>query len=271
MRIGNAGKAGVVTAVLSLLLAVGDYTERSVAAAEFFGLPTRVLPLIYIVGFGLALILLRLEYESADYDFVLDPKTEWLSEQPVGEDAEHEYWYSETHRVSVQNYGHRSINASVCVRSITPEPPGLAAKLGMPLIAMGEPPVTVRQINAKDRAAFNLVSYYVDPSRFNPDTDDVDESLTLWHDWKAAPRDLPCDGAIVFELVLTAAEGPIKTATYELSPQRSGGKWPARAYRLTRVPQPRLWDRITRWWESPITSSPSRATTPDSSRVHPRS
>jgi hypothetical protein len=228
VRTGNAGKGAIVTSLAGISLAAGDYTDFIDQLAVAIGLPTRSVPLVYIGLFLCALLLLRLEYDSADYDFVVDPQTEYVREEPS---EEGEYWYSETHRVCVRNHGRTPINVSVTLRSISPEPASLSGKLGMPLIAMGEPRTTTVQINPTNRAAFNVVSYYCDPSQ------NGDEVLTIWHDWITAPRTIACvysGVAYTFELVLTPAEGPVKTATYELRFEgRSKGM--GRVFRLNPV------------------------------------
>ena len=83
---------------------------------------TRHAPLVALAAFAVSWVLLHRKFELASYDFFADPKTDFLSEEPT---EEGEYWYAETHRVSVVNHGYAPITVSVRLRGITPEPPTL--------------------------------------------------------------------------------------------------------------------------------------------------
>src|SRR6266480_3753701 len=59
----------------------------------------RFLPVAYGLCFLVALILVKGAYESADFDFVIDPRTEYVRE------SDESYCYADTYRVSVLNRG----------------------------------------------------------------------------------------------------------------------------------------------------------------------
>jgi hypothetical protein len=230
MQTQKHGKWAVVTAAVSIALAVSDYSGFAEKIAAVLGVDPKNLPIAYLTGFLVALLLLRKEYETADYDFIVDPKTEYLREG----DYDEPYCYHDTYRITVINRGHSPITAQVLLRGISPELCEFTGKLGMPLIAMGEPPTTEPiQINSKDRRAFNLVTHQVDASY---PQDNPTDRLTLWHKWATAPRELPVyDKPIyvdyTFELDLSVAEGPVKTAQYLLRRSTQSD----RDYQLTRV------------------------------------
>src|ERR1051325_4248753 len=98
------GKAAVAAAAVSVLLAVGDYRDYVDRAALFLGIPVKVVPIVYISLFGLAWLLQRYHYESADYGFVVDPENEYAFEEAS---------FSEFYRITVENRGHVPITVSV--------------------------------------------------------------------------------------------------------------------------------------------------------------
>lgn len=255
MRAGRFGKAALVTAIVSVALAAGDYTETANKVATAIGMPTRWLPLIYIGLFGLALWLMRMEYESADFDFDDDPLTGYALECD-----EQELGAAETYRVSVHNYGRTPITASVELRDISPCPAELTGQLGMPLVRMGEPRSSQPVLIAPgDRKAFNLVTFH----RKGPAA-----MLRLWHEWGRASQDLPWTTAqdstvsayslvraidYEFLLAVTAPEGGVKLAKYRLEQIRDHALFPP-SHRLLRVRKP------SRFRRALSSTPPARAT-----------
>jgi hypothetical protein len=200
------------------------------------------LPAAYGANFVIALFLLRAEYESADYELGLDPATEHLRE--VDEDG---MGCADTYRVCVMNTGHTTIAAQVRVQNITPMPPELRSKLGMPLIPMGEETDTKAvEISPNDRKSFNVVSLI---SRFSGqcDSDGADifeDYLHLWHNWSGAPKEIGA-GEYEFELALTPIDGVPTVERFrfirEAEPLKTG-----RMFRLDRVAKTGFASRVLR-------------------------
>lgn len=208
---------------------------------------TRHAPLVALVAFAVSWALLRRKFELASCDFVADPKTDFLSEEPT---EEGEYWYAETHRVSVVNHGYAPISAAVRLRGITPEPPTLTGKLGMPLGVMGDATKSEAFINPKDRAAFDIIGFFSDPQ-------DKNSYFMLSHNYVGAPKSFTVesiDTTLRLELLLTASEGHPKTATYELRFVGPRSRGQGRLFSLTRVEPPTWLERWENWLESPVTS-----------------
>jgi hypothetical protein len=237
MRIRKRGAIAVIDTIVAFGLLLVDSWGRESQIAGL--IPSRLLPYLptaYGVCFLIALLLIRSEYASADYDFWRDPTTEYLFEQ--AEDGH--YDTTETHRVSVCNFGHAPIMVSVLLRAIIPEPVGLAGKLGMPLMRMGEPPSSAPvTINPGQHWAFNLASYRSDP-QYN-----FDDGIYLWHDWSTAPKRLPEANEYIFHLVATASEGQPKAAQYRMFRDNDAANL-SRRYRLSRIETPTLWRRLIR-------------------------
>jgi hypothetical protein len=250
--------------VLALILAVGDAANLAHDTARAIGIPPDKLPFIYILGFGIALLLIRAEYEAADYDFVEDPDNAYVCENEYG--AHHEI-----HRISVKNFGRSPISVRVLVDSIDPLPPGFAGKLGMPLVPKGatkDADGTV-VVNPGLSHAFNFVTF---------DFSLCD--LSLRHAWRlsGAPSVIKQSQPDTlrtrrhFVLTLSPAEGQPKSATFALERVRewaplSATKAHLPEYQLTRVVAPSRVARFFRWLEQPVSS---QAATPSSSRTRPQ-
>jgi hypothetical protein len=209
MRMRKRGAIALVDSVAGLALIFVDVWGRisQVSGLSFWRWlrPWQpYLPAAYGAIFVVALFLLQARYEAADYELSLDSSTEHLKE--YDEDG---MGSVDTYRVCVINSGYISIAAQVRMQKITPMPPGLQSKLGMPLIPMGEErdsaPV---QINPSERKSFNLVSYVLRFSgQSNQRGEDLhEEHFYLWHNWSGAPNEIAVD-EYEFELALTPIDG----------------------------------------------------------------
>lgn len=192
------------------------------------------LPAAYGVCFLTAILLMRSEYESADYDFEIDPKTEFFLFK--FNDGSSQALY----RVSVRNYGQTQITAQVLIRGIYPEPANYEGSLGMPITAMTNPETSEPvPINPGTSRAFNLLSYQHEPNNVTQEHPNPN-SVILWHNWPDAMYPLETNINYTFELVLTPAEGPAKTALYQMRCQNGEpGHW-----RLARVWRSTIWNRL---------------------------
>lgn len=242
MRIRKRGAIAVVDAVVGFGLLVLDAWGRESQVAVLIPRSlTPFLPVAYGICFLTALLLMRGEYESADYEFYYDPVMKFVY-QSFGSMG-----FSEIYRVSIRNYGHAPITAQVVIRAISPEPAGYSGRFGMPLIPVGEPQTSEpMQINPKIPQAFNLVEYR--NVLGSPD------DLKLWHGWTMVTHTLPARDYTTrsmidyeFELEITLAEGSPKTARYLLRPcatppPHGGASWGY--YELTLIKPRKLWSRL---------------------------
>jgi hypothetical protein len=227
----------LITSLVGVILAVGDYTDVIDDAAAAFNIPPKNVPLIYIGLFTIAWLLQRHYYESAAYDFCTDARSEYLSEM-----GDEQSYVAETYRLCVLNNGYRPISVQVKLINIAPLPVELTAKLGMPLIPMGATESKPVQINPGERRPFNLFSAFF-PLR--GDTYSL-EYLRLWHDWVGVPRDIN-PNKYTFDLLLTPAEGLPKVVRYGMDSASPGS---GRAYVVSRELKPSRLDRIEKWLES---------------------
>jgi hypothetical protein len=239
MRIRQRGAIVVVDSLVGVSLLTIDAWSRfsQLSTLPWWRYIQPWLPAVYGVCFLTAWLLMRAEYEAADYDFEIDPQTEiFYREFNDGSSRTH-------YRISVRNYGQSQITAQVLLSGLFPEPANYRGSLGMPLMAMTDP-MTVEpiQINPGTARAFNLVSYDYDPLGVTVQSPDP-RSVILWHNWPDAMYPLETDINYTFELTLTTAEGPAKTAMYQMR-LKDGGE-PGESH-LTRVWASTIWNRLRR-------------------------
>src|SRR5438105_10247844 len=134
-RIRKRGAIAVVDSLVGVALLAIDAWGRfsQLSTLPWWRYIQPWLPAAYGVCFLIAILLTRAEYAAADYDFEIDPRTEFFPFE--FNDGSAQYLY----RVSVRNYGHTQITAQVLLNGIFPEPARYRGLLGMPIAAMTTP------------------------------------------------------------------------------------------------------------------------------------